>query len=93
MRSSKCDHWEHHLREGEGGRGAERERSTELNTELKKTATAAMAAVAASAAAPVDGLDDGGDQGGGGEEEVHSGSTQHAMRGNLPMEYFYSFRI
>ena len=52
-----------------------------------------MAAVAASAAAPVDGLDDGGDQGGGGEEEVHSGSTQNARRENLPMEYFYYFRI
>ena len=48
-----------------------------------------MAAVAASAAAPVDGLDDGGDQGGGGEEEAHSGSTQHAMRGNLPANTYF----
>ena len=53
-----------------------------------------MAAVAASAAAPVDGLDDGGDQGGGGEEEMHSGSTQHAIRGNIQMNIniFFSFR-
>ena len=48
-----------------------------------------MAAVAASAAAPVDGLDDGGDQGGGGEEEVHSGSTRHAMRGNIRANIFF----